>query len=120
MARPLLPHLPPGVVPSEQSSRSADEYDAGKIYLAKWAAIVAEQAEEAAISEHPNQSREEILSNNWRRRWSETDPRPWEEETEVGAFEVLSVCNVLYKKRWIHLPNDHAVNSVLIILLFTK
>ena len=63
--------------------------------MAKWAATVAQQAEDAARLEHPNQSSEDILSNNWRKRWSDTDLKPWEEETEVGTFEVLDVCNIL-------------------------
>ncbi|CAI2170206.1 7948_t:CDS:10 [Funneliformis geosporum] len=90
LARPLLPHLSSGIVPAESTRSVVDEYDSGRLYLAKWAAIVAEQAEVSAISEHPNQSREELYMNNWKKRWSDSDPRSWEEETEVGAFEILS------------------------------
>ena len=62
--------------------------------MAKWAATVAQQAEEAARLEYPNQSSEDIFDNNWKKRWSDSELKPWEEETEVGTFEVLSVCNV--------------------------
>ncbi|RIA92634.1 rab-GTPase-TBC domain-containing protein [Glomus cerebriforme] len=89
LARPIIPHLPPGVnnlIQSDPARSVVEEYDAGRIYLAKWAASVAEQAEEAARLEYPDQ----ILSNNWKKRWSDTELKPWEEETEVGAFEILS------------------------------
>lgn len=88
-----MPHLPPGVNNLLQSDPTVGEYDAGRLYLAKWALNVAEQAEDAARLEHPDQ----LLSNNWRKRWSDTELKPWEEETEVGTFEVLSVCNVFTK-----------------------
>ncbi|CAB4412455.1 unnamed protein product [Rhizophagus irregularis] len=61
LARPIVPHLPPW-----------------NFILAKWALNVAEQAEDAARLEHPDQ----LLSNNWRKRWSDTELKPWEEETE--------------------------------------
>uniref|UniRef100_U9TFW8 GTPase-activating protein GYP7 n=1 Tax=Rhizophagus irregularis (strain DAOM 181602 / DAOM 197198 / MUCL 43194) TaxID=747089 RepID=U9TFW8_RHIID len=86
LARPIVPHLPPGVNNLLQSDPTVEEYDAGRLYLAKWALNVAEQAEDAARLEHPDQ----LLSNNWRKRWSDTELKPWEEETEVGTFEVLS------------------------------
>ena len=93
LARPLVPHLPPGVnnlIQSDPARSVVEEYDAGRLYLAKWAATVAEHAEDEARLEHPDQ----LLSNNWKKRWSDSELKPWEEETEVGTFEVLSVCNV--------------------------
>ncbi|CAG8533862.1 1164_t:CDS:10 [Acaulospora morrowiae] len=89
LARPILPHLPPAInnlIQVEPTRSVVCEYDAGRVYLAKWAASVAEQAEEAHRMEHPNENAED---ESWKRRWSDSEPKPWEEETEVGAFEVL-------------------------------
>ncbi|CAG8488335.1 1936_t:CDS:10 [Scutellospora calospora] len=90
-ARPILPHLPPVVndfVQPEQN-RSYYEYDAGRVYLAKWASSIADQAEEASRAER-SEGYDEGLSERRRRRWSDSEPKRWDEETEVGAFEVLN------------------------------
>jgi len=84
LARPILPHLPPAlnnIIQSENARVVIDEYDAGRVYLAKWAARVAEEAE----------------SQN-DRTWvplykpiEEGGSVHFEEDTELGTFEVLSV-----------------------------
>jgi hypothetical protein len=90
---PLAPLLPPGIIQSEpRSVFEREEYDAERLYLAKWATSMQEQAEDAAMLENQGQSSE---FNNWKKRWSDTELKPWEEETEVGTFEVLNVCNIL-------------------------
>jgi hypothetical protein len=50
------------------------EYDSARIYLAKWARVVAEEGEKAR--------RAEVIVRG---------PGGTQEDTEVGAFEVLSV-----------------------------
>ncbi|CAG8499684.1 5020_t:CDS:10 [Ambispora leptoticha] len=92
LARPILPHLP--VVNSlvqnestQSNTHDIHEFDFGRIYLAKWAAIVAEQAEAAAILEkkgESNNSRPAALTDD------ADSSKSWEEETELGAFEILS------------------------------
>ncbi|CAG8479286.1 5938_t:CDS:10 [Diversispora eburnea] len=71
LARPILPILPPAInnlIQSEPARSVVDEYDAGRVYLAKWAF----QIDRASEND-----------------WSESGFKPWEEETEVGAFEFL-------------------------------
>ena len=91
-ARPIVPHLPPVInqmIQIEPEDSSVDEYDPGRVYLAKWAIKVDEEARTAAQNEYMESHNEGETSDTIRRRWS--DPRLWEEETEVGAFEVLDV-----------------------------
>ncbi|CAG8476618.1 33594_t:CDS:10 [Racocetra persica] len=88
IARPILPHLPPAInnlIQTEQTRSVVDEYDAGRVYLAKWATSL-DDASRAERSEKCDDS----LSERRRRRWSDSEPKRWEEETEVGTFEVLN------------------------------
>ncbi|CAJ0629481.1 526_t:CDS:10 [Entrophospora sp. SA101] len=93
LARPIVPYLPPAInqlIQPESEDNSVNEYDAGRVYLAKWALKVDEEARVAARQEYlANHGEGEASSNTIRKRWS--DPKSWEEETEVGAFEVLNV-----------------------------
>ncbi|CAG8674359.1 17639_t:CDS:2, partial [Racocetra fulgida] len=57
------------LIQTEQTRSVVDEYDAGRVYLAKWATSL----DEASRAER-----------------SENEPKRWEEETEVGTFEVLN------------------------------
>ena len=78
----VLPRLPPQVrdiVKSKEGQRYAGEYDSAREYLARWAAGVAEEADRQR-----NRRGEEV--GIWGTRHS-----GWEEMSELGGFEVLSV-----------------------------
>ncbi|CAG8757967.1 10772_t:CDS:10 [Cetraspora pellucida] len=88
-ARPILPHLPPAInnlVQTEPTRSVVDEYDAGRVYLAKWATSL----EEASRAERSEKCDDDSSSEYRRRRWSDSEPKRWEEETEVGTFEILN------------------------------
>ncbi|SCZ87307.1 BZ3500_MvSof-1268-A1-R1_Chr2-2g04773 [Microbotryum saponariae] len=80
LAKPLAKHIPepiahfanaPGELTRLQESAGVGAYDAARVYLAKWARVVAEEGERAR--------RAEVIVNG------STD-----EASEVGAFEILS------------------------------
>jgi hypothetical protein len=80
----ILPRLPPQVreiVKSKEVQRYAGEYDSAREYLARWAAGVAEDADRQAGK------RGEEVGN----LWSSSRHSGWEEMSELGGFEVLSV-----------------------------
>src|SRR5262245_58598675 len=81
----IIPRLPPqmrNIVKSKEVQRYAREYDSAREYLARWAAGVAEEAErrKGRIGEE--------VGNLWT---SSGRPAGWEEMTELGGFQVLSV-----------------------------
>ncbi|CAG8435062.1 2922_t:CDS:10 [Ambispora gerdemannii] len=96
LARPILPHLPPAVnsfVQNESThsdTNDTHEFDYGRIYLAKWAARVAEEAEAAAILEQDESNNSRLAA--WRGQLIDDadSSKSWQEETELGAFEILS------------------------------
>ncbi|KAM0746884.1 RabGAP/TBC [Meredithblackwellia eburnea MCA 4105] len=82
LAKPILKNIPepiahfataPGELTRLQESAGVGSYDAARVYLAKWARVVAEEGERAR--------RREIVF---------TGPGGREEDSEVGAFEVLA------------------------------
>jgi hypothetical protein len=89
----ILPRLPPKVrdiVKSKEVQKYAGEYDSAREYLARWAAGVAEEADRQR-----GKRGEEVGL------WSSSRHSGWEESSELGGFEVLSVtppfgcCNLL-------------------------
>ncbi|CAG8537730.1 6044_t:CDS:10 [Paraglomus occultum] len=83
LARPILPHLPPAlnnIAQSENARVVIDEYDAGRVYLAKWAARVAEEAE----------SQNDKTWIPLYKPIEEGGSVHFEEDTELGSFEILS------------------------------
>ena len=81
----ILPRLPPQVrdiVRSKEVARYAGEYDSAREYLARWAAGVAEEAE------RQKGKRGEEVGGIW---GSGSRNSGWEEMSELGGFEVLSV-----------------------------
>ena len=79
----ILPRLPPqvrSIVKSKEVTKYAREYDSARAYLARWAAGVAEEAERNKTK------RGEEVGNIWGAKSGE-----WEEVSELGRFEVLSV-----------------------------
>lgn len=72
LARPILPILPPSInnlLQSDSARSVVDEYDSGRVYLAKWAFQM----------EHSSGHVDEDITESLK------------EETEVGAFEFLEV-----------------------------
>lgn len=67
----------PGELSRLQESAGVGAYDAARVYLAKWARVVAEEGERAR--------RAEVVI---------AGPGGREEDSEVGAFEVLSVSDL--------------------------
>ena len=81
----IIPRLPPqmrDIVRSKEVQAYAGEYDSAREYLARWAAGVAEEAE------RQRGKRGEEVGSMWSSRHS-----GWEEMSELGGFEVLSVSN---------------------------
>ena len=81
----IIPRLPPQVrdiVRSKEVARYAGEYDSAREYLARWAAGVAEEAE------RQRGRRGEEVGSIWGSRSRNSG---WEEMSELGGFEVLSV-----------------------------
>jgi hypothetical protein len=79
----ILPRLPPQVrdiVKSKEVQKYAGEYDSAREYLARWAAGVAEEAD------RQRGKRGEDVG-----LWSSSRHSGWEESSELGGFEVLSV-----------------------------
>lgn len=68
------------IVRSKEVQAYAGEYDSAREYLARWAAGVAEEAE------RQRGKRGEEVGSMWSSRHS-----GWEEMSELGGFEVLSV-----------------------------
>ena len=86
LARPILPHLPPAlnnIAQSENARVVIDEYDSGRVYLAKWAARVAEEAE--------SQNDKTWVPLYKPVGVEEGGSVHFEEDTELGPFEILSV-----------------------------
>lgn len=82
----IIPRLPPqmrDIIKSKEVQRYAGEYDSAREYLARWAAGVAEEAER-----QKGKRGEEVGI------WGTGSGRHsgWEEMSELGGFEVLSVC----------------------------
>jgi TBC1 domain family member 15 len=79
----IIPRLPPqmrDIVKSKVVQSYAGEYDSAREYLARWAAGVAEEAE------RQKGKRGEEVGNIWGNRHA-----GWEESSELGGFEVLSI-----------------------------
>ncbi|GAB5585524.1 GTPase activating protein [Umbelopsis nana] len=79
--RPIVPLLPPSVqslANNETVKATMADYDSARVFLAKWAAGVADQSEKA-----------ESFDQRYRHVgiWGHDD---WEEETALGVFEVLN------------------------------
>jgi TBC1 domain family member 15 len=72
------------IIKSKEVQRYAGEYDSAREYLARWAAGVAEEAERA------KGKRGEEVGGIWGS--SSGRHSGWEEMTDLGGFEVLSVC----------------------------
>ena len=88
----IIPRLPPqmrDIIKSKEVQRYAGEYDSAREYLARWAAGVAEEAER-----QKGKRGEEVGIWGTGGRHS-----GWEEMSELGGFEVLSVCFPLRKGR---------------------
>jgi len=86
----IIPRLPPqmrDIIKSKEVQRYAGEYDSAREYLARWAAGVAEEAER-----QKGKRGEEVGIWGTGGRHS-----GWEEMSELGGFEVLSVCFPLLK-----------------------
>jgi hypothetical protein len=79
---PMLPNNVRNIVKSKEVQRYAGEYDSAREYLARWAAGVAEE------SDRQRGRRGEEVGG----LWSSTRHSGWEEMSELGGFEVLSVC----------------------------
>ena len=77
-----LPSNVRDIVRSKEVQRYAGEYDSAREYLARWAAGVAEESDRQR-----GRSGEEVGG-----LWSSTRHSGWEEMSELGGFEVLSVC----------------------------
>jgi hypothetical protein len=83
----IIPRLPPQmreIIKSKEVQRYAGEYDSAREYLARWAAGVAEEAERA------KGKRGEEVGGIWGSS-SGSRHSGWEEMTDLGGFEVLSV-----------------------------
>lgn len=81
----IVPRLPPrmrDIVKSKEVQRYAGEYDSAREYLARWAAGVAEEAE------RQKGKRGEEVGSIW---GTSSRHSGWEEMSELGGFEVLSV-----------------------------
>jgi hypothetical protein len=77
-----LPSNVRDIVRSKEVQWYAGEYDSAREYLVRWAASVAEESDQ---------------QHGWRGEevgglWSSTRHSGWEEMSELGGFEVLSVC----------------------------
>jgi hypothetical protein len=86
----IIPHLPPQmreIVKSKEVQRYAGEYDSAREYLARWAAGVAEE------SERQRGKRGEEVGSIW---GSSSRHSGWEEVSELGGFEVLSVLHFFF------------------------
>jgi TBC1 domain family member 15 len=80
----IIPRLPPqmrDIVKSKVVQSYAGEYDSAREYLARWAAGVAEEAER-----QKGKRGEEVGSI-----WGTNRHAGWEESSELGGFEVLSI-----------------------------
>jgi len=82
LTRPIVPLLPPSVqslANNETVKATMDDYDSARVFLAKWAAGLADQSEKS-----------EPFDQRYRHVgiWGHDD---WEEETALGVFEVLNV-----------------------------
>ncbi|KAL8277274.1 hypothetical protein RQP46_010343 [Phenoliferia psychrophenolica] len=82
LAKPILKNIPEpltqprhanGELTRHQENAGVGQYDAARVYLAKWAQVVAEEGERARRAEY-------VFSG----------PGGRQEDSEVGAFEVLS------------------------------
>ncbi|KAG2174706.1 hypothetical protein INT43_005764, partial [Umbelopsis isabellina] len=81
LTRPIVPLLPPGVQSlsnNETVKATMDDYDSARVFLAKWAAGLADQSEKSG----PFDQRYRHVGI-----WGHDD---WEEETALGVFEVLN------------------------------
>ncbi|KAH8550144.1 putative GTPase activating protein [Umbelopsis sp. PMI_123] len=81
LARPIVPLLPPSVqslTNNETVKATMEDYDSARVFLAKWAAGLADQSEKS-----------EPFDQRYRHVgiWGHDD---WEEETALGVFEVLN------------------------------
>ncbi|KAI8579102.1 hypothetical protein K450DRAFT_199779 [Umbelopsis ramanniana AG] len=81
LTRPIVPLLPPSVqslANNETVKATMDDYDSARVFLAKWAAGLANQSEKS-----------EPFDQRYRHVgiWGHDD---WEEETALGVFEVLN------------------------------
>lgn len=86
VSRPFVPLLPPSVQElclNETVQKTVDEYDSARIFLAKWAAVLAAQSE----SSLPPERRYRNVGV-----WGHEG---WEEDTALGVFEVLNSENNL-------------------------
>jgi hypothetical protein len=97
LARPILPHLPTPVANLSNATRWQEEaglghYDAARVYLAKWARIVAEEGERAR--------RAELGASN-----------DGEEESALGAWEVLATTYRLDRPRTTRASNQPVVGT---------
>jgi hypothetical protein len=97
LARPILPHLPTPVANLSNATRwqeeaGLDHYDAARVYLAKWARIVAEEGERAR--------RAELGTSN-----------DGEEQSALGAWEVLASTYRLERPRTTRASNQPVVGT---------
>ncbi|KAG9288362.1 hypothetical protein G9A89_021393 [Geosiphon pyriformis] len=98
LARPILPHLPPvmnSLIHNEPTHSGITDFDSARMYLAQWAALVAKDAEAAAAAEHGNGKDDASKARPAVWRVGELADQgdsstSWQEETELGAFEILS------------------------------
>jgi TBC1 domain family member 15 len=102
----IIPRLPPqmrDIIKSKEVQRYAGEYDSAREYLARWAAGVAEEAERAK-----GKRGEEVCGI-----WGSSSGRHsgWEEMTDLGGFEVLSVRFPSSFVRWLLMVDSAAGES---------
>ncbi|KAL1921777.1 uncharacterized protein VTP21DRAFT_10419 [Calcarisporiella thermophila] len=86
--RPIVPLLPSAIQSlsqSDQAQRVMEEYDSARVYLAKWAAGAA--AHSAAESSRIAIGHSALGNSSHFSLWRGLE---WEEETELGVFEVLN------------------------------
>ncbi|KAI8079327.1 rab-GTPase-TBC domain-containing protein [Thamnidium elegans] len=80
-SKPFVPLFPPSVQElclNETVKKTVDDYDSARIFLAKWAAGLAQQSESAAPRERKYRN-----VGVW-------GHEGWEEDTALGVFEVLN------------------------------
>lgn len=77
----LPPHVQQRIQDSEAAKRMMDDYDSARVYLAKWAATVADQGDREMERIHGS-------SSMGKRRINDHE----DEEGPLGAFNVLDVC----------------------------
>ncbi|KAG0324677.1 GTPase activating protein [Dissophora globulifera] len=100
----LPPHVQQRIQDSEAAKRVMDDYDSARVYLAKWAATVADQGDRERREQremdrlHPNQHGKHKAHGQDGRRINDHE----DEEGPLGAFNVLDLeteCSAIHHTR---------------------